>query len=213
MANDVIFKMRNIYFVYPPQPSAPQNLQSEQRQIELLLYIKYGLNNIWSQQKSSTKQPSKSGTTSNRCNCRQNTTCPLNGECCSSYLVYKALITTEENAIPEKHYYGLCETTFKTRYNNHTYTFRDKKKQNCTEPSKLHWILTSAGKKPKISWTSQKHANGYQSGTSKCQLCLAEKALILQANPSTTINRRAELVSKCRRTSKNKFKLKNFKPD
>ena len=52
---------------------------------------------------------------SNRCNSRQNTTCPLNGECCSSSLVYKASITTKENAISEKHYYGLCETTFKTR--------------------------------------------------------------------------------------------------
>ena len=88
---------------------------------------------------------------SNRRNCWQNTTCPLNGKCCSSSLVYKASITTKENAIPEKHYYGLCETTFKTRYNNHTHSFRDKKKQNCIELSKLYRNLTSAGKKPKIS--------------------------------------------------------------
>ena len=110
---------------------------------------------------------------SNRCNCRQNTTCPLNGECCNSSLVYKASITTEENAIPGKHYYGLCKTTFKTRYNNHTHTFRDKKKkkQNCTELSNLYWNLTSAGKKTKISWTVEKHAYANQSGTSKCQLC------------------------------------------
>ena len=148
---------------------------------------------------------------SNRCNCRQNTTCPLNGECCSSSLVYKASITTKENAIPEKHYYGLCETTFKTRYNSHTHPFRDKKKQNCTELSKLYWNLTSVGKKPIISWSIEKHANAYQSGTNKCQLCLAEKVSILQANPSKTINRRSKLVSKCRH--KNKFKLKNFKPD
>ena len=148
---------------------------------------------------------------SNRCNCRQSTTCPLNGECCSSFLVYKASITTKENAIPEKYYYGLHETTFKTRYSNHTHYFRDKKKQNCTELSKLYWNLTFASKKPKISWSIEKHANAYQSGTNKCQLCLAEKVSILQANPSTTINRRSELVSKCHKI--NKFKLKNFKPD
>ena len=105
----------------------------------------------------------------------------------------------------------MFETTFKTRYNNHTHSFRDKKKQNGTELSKLHRNLTSAGKKPKISWSIEKHANAYQRVTNKCQLCLAEKVSILQANPSTTINRRSELVSKCRH--KNNFKLKNFKPD
>ena len=123
-----------------------------------------------------------------RQSCGQNTTCPLNGKRCSSSLVYKASITTKENAIPEKHYYGLCETTFKTWYYNHTHTFRDKKKQNCTELSKLYWNLTSAGKKPKIIWSIEKHANAYQSGTNKCQLCLAEKVMTLQVNPNTTIN-------------------------
>ena len=116
---------------------------------------------------------------SNRCNCRQNTTCPLIGECCSSSLNYIQENYNKRNAIPEKHYYGLCETTFKTRYNNHTHTFRDKKKQNCTELSKLYWNLSSAGKKPKISWSIEEYANAYQSGTNKCQLCLAGKVSTL----------------------------------
>ena len=92
-----------------------------------------------------------------------------------SSLVYKTSITTKENAIPKKCYYSLCETTFKTRYNNHTHTFRDKKKQNCIDyrVSKLYWNLTSAGKKLKISWSIKKQANAYKSGTNKCQLCLA----------------------------------------
>ena len=58
------------------------------------------------------------------CNCRKNTTCPLNGECCSKSLAYKAELTCDNIT---KYYYGLCETIFKTRYNNHKYTFSDTK--------------------------------------------------------------------------------------
>ena len=204
------FKLMNTHF---PR-NHPLHKICNQNNVKLSYYYTSNMASIISGQNKNLLQNNPAYQAQlNRCNCRQNTTnsCPLNGECCSSSLVYKASITTKENAIPEKHYYGLCETAFKTRYNNHTHTFRDKE-QNCTELSKLYWNLTSAGKKPQISWTIEKHANAcLQKRKSKCQLCLAKKVSILQANPSTTINRRSELVSKCRH--KSKFKLKNFKPD
>ena len=39
-------------------------------------------------------------------------------------------------------------------------------------------------------------------------LCLAEKLVILQADPVNTLNKRSELTGKCQH--KNKFKLKNL---
>ena len=43
-----------------------------------------------------------------------------------------------------------------------------------------------------------------------CQLCLAEKLAILWADPDTTLNKRSELVAKCRH--RNKFKLIKIPP-
>ena len=46
----------------------------------------------------------------------------------------------------------------------------------------------------------------YTSGAKRCNLCLAEKLAILQADQRTLLNKRSEFVSKCRH--RNKFKLK-----
>ena len=43
-------------------------------------------------------------------------------------------------------------------------------------------------------------------GAKRCNLCLAEKLAILQADQRTLLNKRSEFVSKCRH--RNKFKLK-----
>ena len=48
----------------------------------------------------------------------------------------------------------------------------------------------------------------YQPGAKSCNLCLAEKLALLQSNPTTTLNKRSELSSKCRH--KTKSKLKSF---
>ena len=51
------------------------------------------------------------------CNCRNKENCPLNGECLSTNIVYKAeIITKEKNMV----YYGTSESEFKFQYNNHT---------------------------------------------------------------------------------------------
>ena len=55
--------------------------------------------------------------TSFGCNCRKKESCPLNGECLTSQLVYRA---TANNAVHEdiKKYIVLVDTTFKERHNN-----------------------------------------------------------------------------------------------
>ena len=51
------------------------------------------------------------------CNCKSKANCPLNGECLTWCLVYKAMSTTSNNILV---YYGTSEWVFKTQYNNHT---------------------------------------------------------------------------------------------
>ena len=53
------------------------------------------------------------------CNCRRKTDCPMDGNCLSECLIFKASISTTTN----EYYYGTSENTFKERYNNHDCSF------------------------------------------------------------------------------------------
>ena len=74
------------------------------------------------------------------CNCRQKSTCPLDGNCLQSSLTYQATVTRNDNNTTET-YIGLTENEFKTRYRNHTASFRHAKQRNSTELSKHIWTL------------------------------------------------------------------------
>ena len=75
------------------------------------------------------------GTKGNICNYRQKNNCPLEGKCQSKEIVYQATVTTDDSNA-QKTYVGLTEGTFKTRYLNHTTSFRNQKSENATELSK-----------------------------------------------------------------------------
>ena len=71
---------------------------------------------------------------------------------------------------------------------------------------KTFWKNT--GCKPSISWPIISKAQPYHSRTRSCNLCTEEKFAILMANPKTALNKRSEVLGKCRH--KNKFNLKNL---
>ena len=52
------------------------------------------------------------------CNCRKKDSCPLNDKCLTPKVIYRADVSNEDNN-DQKFYFGLAETTFKERYNNH----------------------------------------------------------------------------------------------
>ena len=54
-----------------------------------------------------------------------------------------------------------------------------------------------------------KKAQAYRNGSKRCNLCLTEKLAIIEGEPNKILNKRAELVSKCRH--ENKFYLSNYK--
>ena len=66
------------------------------------------------------------------CNCRKKDSCPLNGECLTPKVIYHADVTNEANN-DQKFYFGLAETTFKERYNNHKRDVKHIKYQCNTE--------------------------------------------------------------------------------
>ena len=56
----------------------------------------------------------------------------------------------------------------------------------------------------------RKKATEYQNTTGRCNLCVAEKLAIIRADKKTSLNKRFELVSKCRH--ENRYYLCNFPP-
>ena len=62
-----------------------------------------------------------------QCNCVPDT-CPVQGECQTSGLVYRATVTTGENTTFK--YVGLTEGTFKERHRKHLSNFRTRNRNN-----------------------------------------------------------------------------------
>ena len=60
-----------------------------------------------------------------------------------------------------------------------------------------------------IKWSIAKTPIPYNCGSKRCDLCLTEKLLIATHDTKTLLNKRSEIVSKCRHQKK--FTLKRFK--
>merc|ERR1712105_189355 len=111
--------------------------------------------------------------------------------------------STEERKL----YIGLTELPFKTRFYNHTQSFKKKKHRHDTELSRYIWQLKKKKKRYSIKWSIVTKARAYSNETKKCDLCLTEKLQIIKADKRNLLNSRSELISKCRH--ENKFYLKN----
>ena len=133
-------------------------------------------------------------------NCRNKHDCPLEGKCRTKCVIYKALVRTPNGKTMS--YYGCCETDFKACYYNHKQSFKTSSKTHQTEFSRLVWQLKNEGHITVIKWSIVCKAKPYSSGAVHCQLCLAEKLVILWANTDTALNKRSELVAKCRHRNK-----------
>ena len=142
--------------------------------------------------------------TDEQCNCRKKEQCPLDRKCLTSSVIYNAQVTTN-NAT--KNYIGLTEGTFKQRLSQHKLTFKHRKYTNSTELSKYIWQLRDKKQDYDIKWTIISHARSYSNISKRCDLCLTEKLMIIKANPKQLLNKKSELISKCRH--ENKFYLRN----
>ena len=104
----------------------------------------------------------------------------------------------------------MTEHEFKIRFRNHKMSLNNKNYSKSTALSKYAWELKETGKPFSIKWSILKRASAYRSGAKKCNLCLAEKMLILNGEKEHLLNKRTEILAKCRHT--NKYCATNFKP-
>ena len=140
------------------------------------------------------------------CKCQQKNACPLKGNCLQSSVIYQATVTRNDNNTIET-YIGLTENDFKTRYRNHSASFRHTHLRNSTELIKHIWTHKNSKIDHFISWRIISSSSPYNSASKRCNLCLKEKFLIICRPEWSTLNKRNELVSSCRH--RNKALLRN----
>ena len=135
----------------------------------------------------------KTTETATRCNCRNKNTCPTPGKCCTPCVIYKAEVQNEEKAF----YIGQTDGEFKTRYNNHTHSFRKEEKRNSTTLSQYIWDK-GLQPEPTIKWAILKKCRSYAPGHSFCGLCNTEKKHIIRnSSDPKNINKKTDLGKKC----------------
>ena len=87
------------------------------------------------------------------CNCRDKTSCTLNGSCQHKNLVYSCKVSTPDIKQNHPHYIGLTEHTFKDRLYKHNNSFKYESKRTqqnflisygVKKKKKLMWILIGA---------------------------------------------------------------------
>ena len=133
--------------------------------------------------------------------------CPLKNNCLTSSVDNNANVTTESDTIG-KNYIGLTKGTFKQRYTQHKLSFRNRNYSNSTELLKHIWTLKDSNTNFTINWSILATAPAYSNKTKRCHLCLTEKLYLIRAKKPYLLNKRSELISKCRH--ENKFYLANF---
>ena len=136
------------------------------------------------------------------CNCPNKDNCPLDGQCTKGAMVYNADVTAR--AVMRR-YAGATEPIFKKRFANHKSSFSNPVKRSETCLSKYIWKLKDQNIPYEIKWSLYKQSFPYQCGTRKCDICLSEKLAILKGDPKVLINKRSEIMNKCRH--KLKYKL------
>ena len=86
------------------------------------------------------------------CNWGVKESCPLQNQCLTRKVIYRADIENDKNP-DTKFYFGLTATSFKERFRNHTRDFTHKQYIKSTELSKYIWDLKEAGITPIVKWS------------------------------------------------------------
>ena len=140
-----------------------------------------------------------------KCSCRRGEICPLNGDCLSEAVVYKATVKAENQE--DIVYFGSTEGSMKQRLYGHKSDMRVEKNKNKTTLSKHMWELKGKGVNATIEWEIVKKCRKYASGDKKCDVCLTEKLEIMKGKMKgiRMLNKRNEMMYKC--PHKRKFLL------
>ena len=104
----------------------------------------------------------------------------------------------------KENYIGMCSGTFTQRLAVHKHSFKVQT-DNQTELSKIVIELKKEGKQFTINYSIIENKKSYSNSSKQCNLCTAEKFQILKSKHPNLINKRSEIIGKCRQRTR--FKL------
>ena len=88
-------------------------------------------------------------------------------------------------------FFGPAEGDFKSKYDNHTLSFRSKGYRHRNELSKHVWSAKHSNTAFSLKWCIKTKAMSYKCGSRKCVLCLAEKVAVGRFERVGLLNKRA----------------------
>ena len=93
-------------------------------------------------------------------------------------IVYRTDITNNKTD-EHKYFYGISDTPFKDRYENHKTSFRHRSHLTASDLSKYYWKLIGNSAVPTIEFSIAKRVKG-NTFIKICNLYLSEKAFIIR---------------------------------
>ena len=128
------------------------------------------------------------------CKCREKNSCPINGKCLQKGVVYKATVV-QKHTNQKDAYIGITENEFKTRYKQHTSSFRLPHKKFTTTLSEHVWNLKTITSSTALHGRLLKTATPTVLHRRSVTFALPKKYFILTGKP--TLNKRREIFAQC----------------
>ena len=142
------------------------------------------------------------------CSCPRTVECPFEDVCLDKDLQYTAELSSNLPNYGTKEYKGICSTEWKKRFANHQKSFRHERYETDSELSKEVWCIKRKGGNFSIRWSKDGNYSSYKPETKGCSLCANEKLTIARYEGNNLLNRRNEIISRCRHRLR--YKLKNL---
>ena len=109
---------------------------------------------------------------------------------CKNLVIYQATVTPKSDPTKAENYVGLCSTTFKERFHNHTTSFKYKEKANSTKLSSHIWDLKNKKIDFEITWKILERAKHFSPVTVQQHL---KKDFIITQHHSSTRKKQIQL--------------------
>ena len=142
------------------------------------------------------------------CNCQIREDCPLQNQCLTPNIIYRADVNCRDNK-DHKFCFRIAQTPFNERFRNNNRDFNHEQYIKNTELSKYIWSLKDAGTPCNMNWSIVEKVKG-STKTNYCPLCLTEKCHLIEYFINIRLlNKKSKCISACRHQSK--LLLKNLK--
>ena len=141
------------------------------------------------------------------CNCRNPELCPVNGSCLTPEVMYEATVNSDLPRYETRTYKGITKRIWKERYKEHRQAFNNITKRTDSMLSEEVWRIKDAGGTPEVTWRILQRSKAYTPQSRRCALCLTEKLAIAEHEGRDILNKRSEIVAKCRHQFK--YQLSN----